>query len=355
MSKSINLALAQALIGNAHRPKQRSHWLQALGDLAQAGLGYHMLNEHEQGETAKTTAMQDALGKALRGENWRGHVPAMGLDQASKLAMLAKALSPEPKFQTMTPEQVQQAGYAPGSVVQIGPRGGHHVRQSAQAPKPPTVRRFLEGNRFVEKQFDPQTNQWTPVSSGPRYKPGSGLPRRRQIMADAEGYRRYVDTGERVFPGVEKPATGGGRGLTPVQQRGNQEIDAARKALASRGLTQDQIKRASQKMTDTGRDNPHHDPSLERLVSKALRRKIGDDPEYDTLYQSYRGKPQPAGAPAQTQARPITEPQAGAMLRPDVQYKADTNAFTEQELVALKRSDPEQFEALRKYLEGGQQ
>ncbi len=132
MSKSINLALAQALIGNAHRPKQRGHWLQALGDLAQAGLGYHMLNEHEQGETAKTTAMQDALGKALRGENWRGHVPAMGLDQASKLAMLAKALSPEAKFQTMTPEQVQQAGYAPGSVVQVGPRGGHHLRQRPQ-------------------------------------------------------------------------------------------------------------------------------------------------------------------------------------------------------------------------------
>tara|TARA_R110002012_G_scaffold48147_1_gene125695 strand:+ start:555 stop:2417 length:1863 start_codon:yes stop_codon:yes gene_type:complete len=37
------------------------------------------------------------------------------------------------------------------------------------------------------------------------YRAGQKVDDDRQIMPDAQGYQRYVDTGERVFPGVEKP------------------------------------------------------------------------------------------------------------------------------------------------------
>jgi hypothetical protein len=37
------------------------------------------------------------------------------------------------------------------------------------------------------------------------YRAGQEVDDDRQIMPDAQGYQRYVDTGERVFPGVEKP------------------------------------------------------------------------------------------------------------------------------------------------------
>ena len=37
------------------------------------------------------------------------------------------------------------------------------------------------------------------------YREGQKVDDDRQIIKDAQGYQRYVDTGERVFPGVEKP------------------------------------------------------------------------------------------------------------------------------------------------------
>ena len=37
--------------------------------------------------------------------------------------------------------------------------------------KAPTVRTFTEGDKTVDKQWNPTTNTWEPLSSGPRYKP----------------------------------------------------------------------------------------------------------------------------------------------------------------------------------------
>lgn len=70
-----------------------------------------------------------------------------------------------------------------------------------------------------------------------------------------------------------------GDSLTPVQQRGNIEIDKAREMIA--GLTPEEIRRRTAKTTDTGRDNPAFDPDLERAARLASRRKIGADDWFD--------------------------------------------------------------------------
>lgn len=69
------------------------------------------------------------------------------------------------------------------------------------------------------------------------------------------------------------------KSLTPAQQRSNAEIDAARATMAQ--LDPDEIKRRSQKATNTGRENPDYDPNLARASSLSGRRKIGDDADFD--------------------------------------------------------------------------
>jgi len=44
-------------------------------------------------------------------------------------------------------------------------------RKIGQVDKAPTVHTFTEGDKTVEKQWNPETGAWDVVSSGPRYKP----------------------------------------------------------------------------------------------------------------------------------------------------------------------------------------
>lgn len=68
-------------------------------------------------------------------------------------------------------------------------------------------------------------------------------------------------------------------GLTAPQERSNAEIDAARERISS--LDPAEVKRRSQKATNTGRENPDYDPSIARSAALAARRKIGDDDWFD--------------------------------------------------------------------------
>jgi hypothetical protein len=70
-------------------------------------------------------------------------------------------------------------------------------------------------------------------------------------------------------------------GLTAPQERSNAEIDAARERVAS--LDPAEVKRRSQKATNTGRENPDYDPSIARSAALAARRKIGEDDWFDGL------------------------------------------------------------------------
>lgn len=93
-------------------------------------------------------------------------------------------------------------------------------------------------------------------------------------------------------------AAGGGPTLT--QERGNAEIDAARERIAS--MAPGEVKRRSQKATNTGRENPDYDPGIARASSLAARRKVGDDSAFDK-------RQEPQGAPAQpSQSRFAADP-----------------------------------------------
>ncbi|MER2540008.1 MAG: hypothetical protein ABTQ26_12275 [Azonexus sp.] len=81
----------------------------------------------------------------------------------------------------------------------------------------------------------------------------------------------------------------GAERLSLPQQRSNAEIDAARNAVA--GLTPQEIQRKTAKTTNTGRENPDFDPTLERAVTLAGRRKVGADDHFDQRQQGQ----QPAG------------------------------------------------------------
>lgn len=78
-------------------------------------------------------------------------------------------------------------------------------------------------------------------------------------------------------------------GPSLAQQRGNLEIDAARNAVA--GLTPQEIQRKTAKTTNTGRENPDFDPTLERAMNLSGRRKVGADDHFDQRQQAQ----QPAG------------------------------------------------------------
>lgn len=89
--------------------------------------------------------------------------------------------------------------------------------------------------------------------------------------------------------------------LTPTQQRDNTEIDAARERIAS--MDPADVKRKSQKATNTGRENADYDPSISRAAALAARRKVGDDQWFDK-----RQQPQAATAPQPSQSRFASDP-----------------------------------------------
>lgn len=88
---------------------------------------------------------------------------------------------------------------------------------------------------------------------------------------------------ESVLASQGKTVPQQGDRLTLGERRTNFEIDAARKAVA--GLSPEEIRRRTQKQTDTGRENLHFDSAIERAASLANRRKIGDDAEFDARQQ----------------------------------------------------------------------
>lgn len=88
--------------------------------------------------------------------------------------------------------------------------------------------------------------------------------------------------------------------LTTPQKRANEEIDAARKALA--GMSRDEVLRKTQAATATGRTNREYDPQLAGQWKLANRRKHGDDAQFDQFTEQ-RSQPQ---QPAQQARQPVT-------------------------------------------------
>lgn len=95
---------------------------------------------------------------------------------------------------------------------------------------------------------------------------------------------------------IENLLTAQGKNVAPAErltlpmQRSNAEIDAARKMVA--GLSQEEIRRRTAKQTNTGRDNPDFDQTLEHAVNLSNRRKVGVDDHFDQrLQQATQAQP----------------------------------------------------------------
>lgn len=85
--------------------------------------------------------------------------------------------------------------------------------------------------------------------------------------------------------------------LTLGQQNTNAQIDASRRKLA--GMTPEEIKRRTQRTSDTGRENPDFDPMLAQHLRFAAKRKYGNDSWFDEQNAGQASPaPQQAAKPA---------------------------------------------------------
>jgi hypothetical protein len=106
-----------------------------------------------------------------------------------------------------------------------------------------------------------------------------------KVMDQAQTWdgQRWVDEGE-ATPHF-KPDAGG---LTASQQRTNDEIDGARTRIEA--MTDEDIKRATQSKTATGADNPAYDAQVARDARLAMRKKFGDDVDFDRVNERVSGQ-----------------------------------------------------------------
>lgn len=93
-------------------------------------------------------------------------------------------------------------------------------------------------------------------------------------------------------------------GPSLAQQNTNQQIEISRRKLA--GMDPGEIRRKTQKFTDTGRDNPDYDPAIASHARLAAKRKYGDDAWYDEQGAS----PQPNSQQTQGTAERFASDQA---------------------------------------------
>jgi hypothetical protein len=124
-----------------------------------------------------------------------------------------------------------------------------------------------------------------------------------------------------------------GGGITPAQTANNAEIDAARSYVEQSGLSREEILRRTQSADNLGLENPEYDPYLAQAVKLGFQRKIGDDPQFDSFQQRYRGGGQPtdnAGSggadlygAGSSQDNPVmvTTPEEAAQLPPGTYFK----------------------------------
>lgn len=147
-------------------------------------------------------------------------------------------------------------------------------------------------------------------------------PKERKIIKGADGYQYYADTQERVLPSAVKPkepaqtrelktgdsiktqefnsSTGQWETVSEAPRfkeessnsgREDFMIDNDRRILLQKleGMTPEELLKRTQKSTDTGFDNKDYDPVLEKQIRNALKKKHGEDPEFDRFQQLFAG------------------------------------------------------------------
>jgi hypothetical protein len=101
----------------------------------------------------------------------------------------------------------------------------------------------------------------------------------RQNRLDSRQEFREDARDERQQRYLESLASRQGRGLTEPQRVKNFEIEAARRIVGQ--LSPEEMKRKTQKFTNSGRENPDYDESLANRVRIAAKRKYGEDSDFD--------------------------------------------------------------------------
>ena len=200
------------------------------------------------------------------------------------------------------------------------------MEQMFAEQKPPTIRTFHEGGMSIDKAWSPAAGEWVPVGkSYPRWKDGDKgsepyfevvtLDDGSQAQRDARSGRLYSmpDAGGAVYEIVEGPngepvqrntktgylasVPGGSSGPSAAAQANNEEILAAREALA--GMTVEEIRAASSPADATGiLENPDYNPAIESMARLALQHLQGvEDPDYRMWHQRLTGLgPDPQGS-----------------------------------------------------------
>ncbi|MDF2366322.1 hypothetical protein [Sneathiella sp.] len=139
---------------------------------------------------------------------------------------------------------------------------GSRTFPNVKAPaKPPTMREFKTGDKIDLKEFDTSTGQWETRATAPRFKDEN----------------------------------------TATSERENFMIDNDRKILLQKleGMTPEELLKRTQSSLATGRDNPDYDAQLTAQIKNALKKKRGDDPDFDRFQQLFAGARGPEQPTAQ--------------------------------------------------------
>ncbi len=177
-------------------------------------------------------------------------------------------------------------------------------------------RKRADAQREREVAFIGNPNRQTAGAAYPRLSARELLKPapKRSTSKDVAGFRRYEDTGDRVYPGAVKAPFK----PTAAQTASNKEITAARMRLYAlkvpKGSTRRaEILRRATRGDDYGFENPDFDQLIAGNLRKATQHLVGPDANYDRFWQSLSEvvEPEPV-EPVVTE--PTTEPEGAGVI-----------------------------------------
>jgi hypothetical protein len=127
---------------------------------------------------------------------------------------------------------------------------GQEVKDLLAPALPAKTREVKRGNEIVTEEWNSASGTWRRIANSPRFKENEGDDRTSFI----------VDNDRNILL---------------------QKLE---------GTTPDDLIKRTVKSTDTGFPNPDYDPYLTAQIRNALKKKKGDDPEFDRFQQLFAGK-----------------------------------------------------------------
>lgn len=161
----------------------------------------------QRAENAKEQLIQEQQ-EELTKDSVFGHQSKKFIEAQQKIDLLNGEISRRSnqveKAKTLFGKTSEKNTIVPAGSTVLGP-DNKPVFTAPQKPKAPTVHSFTEGDKTVNKQWNPSTNSWDTVSSGPRFKGGGGG----EGGSGGSGTVKNVPVGvldnfTQIFMGVEK-------------------------------------------------------------------------------------------------------------------------------------------------------